>query len=59
MRNKPLLAVSAIILSSLISIAQNPSPSPQQPAAAPKAAIEGTVTRAGSGQPLKGVQVTV
>jgi hypothetical protein len=50
---------AAILASSLILIAQNPSQSPQQPVAPPKAAIEGTVTRAGSGQPLKGVQVTV
>ena len=62
MKKKLILAGIVVLVSSWVLIAQNTAPAPGQegqPAAPPKAAIEGTVTRAGSGQPLKGVRVTV
>jgi len=62
MKKKLLLAGVVFLVSSWVLIAQNAPPAPSQqgqPVAPPKASIEGTVTRSGSGLPLKGVQITI
>jgi hypothetical protein len=57
MNRRILYFAAALLLSGLITTAQTTPQAPQ--AAAPKATVEGTVTRANSGQPLKGATVTL
>jgi|GEM_PF-4897130 len=64
MTHKLLFIAAIVFISAVVLAGQNPAPATQPPAqpqapAAPKATIEGTVVRSGSGQPLKGVQITV
>src|SRR2546423_464168 len=64
MTHKFIFIAAVVFISGVVIAGQNPAPTTQQPAqaqtpAAPKSTIEGTVVRSGTGQPLKGVQITV
>lgn len=65
MKYTTLSIVATVLIFGILTAAQTPAlPAQQQTAqtaaaAAPKSGIEGTVVRSGSGQPLKGVQITV